>query len=167
MATLYQLTEDYAAALAQLEAAESDEEANAILEILDCLDVDMAAKGEAYAKAMKNCLADAEMYKAEAKRLAERQKAAERAADRLKQRMLDTMTALGAESLKTGIGTWRVQLNPWKCDVENIADVPEQYRVPVEVPYTIDKAACKADFIETGEIIPGVRVYREAGVRFR
>lgn len=167
MATLYELADTYSELLARLELAETDAEAEEIYAELDGLDADLTLKAEAYARIMRNKDAEAQMYKAEKDRMARNQKAAENVRDRMKAGMLDTMQRLGISEIKTGIGKWRVQNNPWSCTVLDEHDVPEEFRIPLEIPYKIDKDAIKTRFLETGELIPGVEITQAAGIRFR
>lgn len=165
--TLYEISDDYAAVLDRLDAAETPEEQEALLAELDALDHDLEFKAEAYARIMRNKAAEAEMFKAEKERLARSQKAAEAVRDRMKAGMLATMQRLGISEIRTGIGKWRIQNNPWSCTVLNEHDVPEEFRIPLEIPYKIDKDAIKTRFLETGELIPGVEVTQGMGIRFR
>ena len=75
------------------------------------------------------------------------------------------MQSVGTDEIATGIGKWKVQLNPWSCEVLDDAKVPERYRIPQ--PDKIDKRAMIADFKATGEIMEGVTFKQMAGLRFR
>ena len=165
MATLYELTSEYTRLLDALECAEDDVEAESIWEQIDLLDGDIQQKADAYARMMRVKQAEAEGFKAEKQRLAECQQRAEKTVDRLKTRMLEMMQVLNLTEVSTGIGKWRVQLNPWSCNVWDADGVPMDYHVPQ--PDKIDKAAILKNFKVTGEIPPGVDIIREPGVRFR
>ena len=163
--TLYEISDDYAAVLDRLDAAETPEEQEALLAELDALDHDLEFKAEAYARIMRNKAAEAEMFKAEKERLARSQKAAENVRDRMKAGMLDTMQRLGISEINTGIGKWRIQANSWSCTVIDERDVPEEYHIPQ--PDKIDSRAIIDHFKQTGELIPGVEVTQGMGIRFR
>ena len=168
--TLYELTGEYADLMAQYEAAETDEEAEQIWQQIDGLACDITTKADAYARVMKNKLADAAGYKAEADRLAKLAKREEKRAERLQESIRNAMIQVGAGEIQTSIGTWKTKLNPPSCDITDIKVVPEQFRVPIEppeVPYTIDKAAAKKWFKETGEIIPGLDIKQATAVVFK
>ena len=68
--TLYELTGVYAELMEQYQTAETDEEAEQIWQQIDGLACDITTKADAYARVMKNKLADAAGYQAEADRLA-------------------------------------------------------------------------------------------------
>ena len=168
--TLYELTGEYAELMAQYEAAETDEEAEQIWAQIDSLGCDITTKADAYARVMKNKLADAAGYEAEAKRLAKLADREKKQAERLQESIRNAMIQVGVKEIQTSIGSWKTKLNPPGCDVVDINIVPEQFRVPIEppkVPYTIDKAAAKRWHRETGEIIPGLNIEQKVSVTFR
>ena len=168
--TLYELTGEYADLMRQYEEAETDEEAEAVWAQIDGLACDIAVKADAYARVMKNKQADAEAYKAEAERLKKLADREKKQAERLQESIRSAMLQIGAREVQTSIGTWRTKLNPPKCDVVDITAVPERFRVaiePPEIPYTVDKAAAKKWFKETGEIIPGLNIAQETSVVFK
>ena len=167
MATLYELTADYTLLLEKLEDAQTEEETEQAYKELFALEDSIEDKAEAYARIMRSKQAEADAYKAEKDRLAARQKAAENTAARMQKSLLDTMQLLGVSDISTKIGTWRVAKNPWSCDVIDEKEVPEEYRIPLEIPYRIDRDAIKKHFKETGELIPGVEVSQTVGLRFR
>lgn len=168
--TLYELTGEYADLMAQYENAETDEEAETLWQQIDSLACDITVKADAYAKVMRNKLAESAAYDLEAarlKKLAEREK---KQADRLQESIKNAMLQVGAKEITTSIGTWRTKMNPPSCEVTDIKAVPEQFRKPIEMPevmYTVDKQAAKAWYKSTGEIIPGLDIQQKQSVVFR
>ena len=165
MASLYTLTDDYMDLVMRLDEAQTEDEAAAIMTELETVSDDLGVKAEAYAKIRQNKLAEAEMYKTESQRLAQKQKAAERVATYLTERIMDSMKRLGLTDIETRIGKWHMQTNPWSCQIFDEAEVPAEFHIPQ--PDKIDKAAILKWFKETGEIVPGVDVMRTQGVRFK
>lgn len=165
MANLYELSTEYAALMAEYDAAEDDEQRARVWTMIDALQDDIADKAEAYARIMRNMQAEAEGYKAEAQRLARKQKAAEAAVEGLKQRLLNAMTLVGAGEIRTSIGKWRIQANPWSCEITDADKVPAEYHVPQ--PDKIDRAGLLKRFKETGEMLDGVEYTQTTGLRFR
>lgn len=163
--TLYELTDEYAALLEEYDAAEDDARRAEVLTMIDQVQEDIGDKAEAYARIMKNLQAEAEAYKAEAQRLARKQKAAESAVAGLKQRLMDAMLTVDASEIRTSIGKWKIQLNPPSCKVVEPDRVPEEYRIPQ--PDAIDRQGILRWFKETGEIPAGVDITREESLRFR
>ena len=168
--TLYELTGKYAELMERYETAETDDEAEAVWAEIEGCGGSIEDKADAYARVMRNKLADAAGYRAESDRLAKLADREEKQAERLRESMQNAMLQLGAAEMPTSIGTWKVKNNPPKCDITDINVVPEQFRKPIEppaVPYTIDKAAAKKWFKDTGEIIPGLNIYQECSVVFK
>lgn len=165
MATLYELTAQWAALVDAYDMAEDDEERAEALAALAEAEGDITVKAEAYARIMRNYQATADAFKAEAQRLAKKQKAAEAAVDRLKAALLDAMQSVGTEEIVTGIGKWRIQVNPWSCEILDEAAVPAKYHIPQ--PDNIDKRALLDDFKRDGEFLDGVEYRRTKGLRFR
>lgn len=165
MPTLYELTADYTLLLEKLEDAQTEEETEQAYKELFALGDSIEDKAEAYARIMRSKQAEADAYKAEKDRLAARQKAAENMVERLKARMLDGMEALNINEIPTGIGKWKVQLNPYSCQVTDESLIPTAYRIPQ--PDKIDKTALLKQYKETGELLPGVEITRSTGIRFR
>ena len=165
MASLYELTAKWAALVDAYDMAEDEtEQADALAALADA-EGDITDKAEAYARIMRNYQAAADGYKAEAQRLQKRQKAAEAAVERMKAALLDTMQNVGTDEIVTGIGKWRVQMNPWSCEVLDDAKVPEKYHIPQ--PDKIDRRSLIADFKATGEMFDGVEYRQTKGIRFR
>lgn len=165
MANLYELSTEYAALMAEYDAAEYDEQRAEVWAMIDALQDDIADKAEAYARIMRNMQAEAEAYKAEAQRLTRKQKAAEAAVEGLKQRLMNAMTLVNATEIRTSIGKWRIQANPWSCEVTDADKIPAEYHVPQ--PDKIDRAALLKRFKETGEMLDGVEYTQTTGLRFR
>ena len=164
MATLYEINGALAGLIAQLDTAESQEEYDAIVAAIDGLAIPYTEKLDAYARRMQNKLGEAEMYGDEAKRLSDLQAKCKAEAERMKQRVFDSMKLLKIPEVPTSIGTWKMKINPPTCDVTDIKAVPEMFRKPIELPeimYTVDKAKAKAHFKATGEVIPGLNIYRK------
>lgn len=162
---IYELTQIFQQAQAAIETAETPEQLDEMLDALDEAESDYTAKAEGYARMMINYQTEAAMLKAEKQRLEAKQRAAERVADRLKARMLESMQELKLAEVHTTIGKWRIQKNPPRVEVLDAKAIPEQYRIPQ--PDAIDKAAIMKWYKETGEILPGVDVVQGSGVRFK
>ena len=166
MKNLYELTSDYIKLYEMLEAgAETPEDEEAIIQAINETGANLADKADAYARIIKNLTIQAEGFKAEVKRLQAHQKVCENGIERLKANMLLTMQTLGADKLKTSIGTWSVQKNPWKCEVLDVSKIPPCFLI--EQPPEVDKKAILAAFKETGEVFDGVDIRQSEGVRFR
>jgi putative NADH-flavin reductase len=145
--------------------AETEAERQDILDMLASAEGDITEKAEAYARIMKNKQAEADGFKAEADRLTAKRKAAEAVVDRMKDAIATAMLMVGAKEIGTTIGKWRLQDNPWSCEVLDVDAVPEEWHIKVEDK--IDRAGLVRHFKETGEMIDGVEFRRSTGARFR
>lgn len=165
MATLYELSSEYARLMGELEFAETDEQREEIYAAIFAIDGDLADKADAYARIMRNKAGEAEMYKAEKQRFERLQRAAENAVERMKQRMYDSMRQTDTLEIPTPIGKWRRQLNNPSVEILDEAAVPAEFRIPQ--PDKIDKRAILDHYKATGELVDGVDIVRTEGVRFR
>ena len=165
MASLYELSAEYAAVVDAYDAAETDEEREALLVKLDGLCCNLSEKAEAYARLIRNKKAEALGFKGEIDRLTARKRAAENLVERLEAAMLDAMRMTGQREVATSIGKWRVQMNPISADVKDWTKVPKEFRTPQ--PDKVDRKALTDHFKATGEIIDGVEFKQVEGIRFR
>lgn len=171
MARLYELTDAYASLVAQLEDAETDEEALAIVDKINTVTTDISAKAEAYAYIRMNLKAQADeiqakanIFKAEADRLSAKAKSAENNIKRLNEHLLFAMGVAGMKQLPTPIGKFYTQTTT-SVEVLDAWKVPQEFTTPQEPK--VDRNAIKRAFKETGEIFPGCEVRTTEGLRFR
>lgn len=163
--TLYELSAEMAGLIDAYDMAETEEERAEIAQSLVDLHGEITDKADGYAKVMRNKMAEAEALKKEAKRLTDKAKAAENLAERLKNTMFDAMKLTGQTEISTSIGKWRVQNNPWSCEVVDIDKIPIQYHIKQEDK--IDKAGLLKQFALTGEVVDGCEFVQKQGIRFR
>ena len=163
--TLYELSAEMAGYINAYDAAETEEERAEIAQSLVDLHGEITDKADGYAKVMRNKMAEAEALKNEAKRLTDKANAAENLAERLKNVMFDAMKLTGQTEIPTSIGKWRVQNNPWSCEVVDIDKIPIQYHIKQEDK--IDKAGLLKQFALTGEVVDGCEFVQKQGIRFR
>ena len=162
---LYELTGAYADLLGMLDECQNSDDEAAILAQIDAVSEDIADKGEAYARIIRNKAAEAAGYEAEIKRLTARKKSAENTVARLKENILYAMGMVGTTEIRTSIGKWRIQKNPASGVVLDESKIPEEFTIPQ--PPKVVKAAIMQHYTETGEIPEGCDVVQSEGVRFR
>lgn len=165
MPSLYELSDEYALLMDELENASTEDEVSRIMEYLGTIEGDMADKAEAYARILRNKIADAAVYKAEKQRLEKLQKSAESAVEWLKDMMLKAMQNLDVNEVHTSIGKWRIQQNPASVQIVDESIIPDVYKIPQ--PVKIDKSAILMDYRDTGIAPQGVDIIRTTGIRFR
>ena len=168
MASLYELSGDYAKFSELMEMEELEPEMQeALEEALDNLGEDIEIKLENYAKIIRNFESDIEGLKTKEARLAAKRKAKENAIKNMKERMTLAMQQTGKLDIKTPLFSFKIQKNTPSVvlDVHSVLDVPEKYRIPQEPK--IDKKLLKAD-IEAGEDLNGIaHIERSESVRIR
>lgn len=145
--TLYELTQEYTELVAALESAEDEEFAAELEDRLAALSEDIGAKGEGYARVLKNMQAEADALAAEIQRLQGLKKRRETVMDRMKKGILEAMQAAGARRLNTSIGSWSIRKNPPSVKIVDPGKIPAVFLIPQEPE--IDRrailAAWKAD----------------------
>lgn len=132
MASLYDLTGDYAKFAEYMEQVELEPEMQEALEdALNNLGEDIEIKLENYAKIIKNFESDIAGLKAEEERLAKKRKVMENSIKNMKQRMTEAMIRTGKVDIKGELFKFKVQANPPAVvmDVNYIEDVPEKYLI--------------------------------------
>ena len=162
---LYELTEAYAELLSRLEDCQSAQEESEVLAAIDAVSEDIAAKGEAYARIIRNKLAEIAGYEAEIKRMQARKNSAKNTVNQLKGNLLYAMGMVGATELSTTIGKWKIQKNPPSVVILDENKIPDEFTVPQ--PPKIMNSAILQHFSETGEIPEGCDVVQSEGIRFR
>lgn len=165
MASLYELSAEYAALIDAYDGAETQDERDELIAAIANASGSIIEKAEAYAKIIRIKESEAKGFKEEADRLTAKKQAAENMAKRLKEAMLGAMLLVEADEINTSIGKWRVQMNPVSCDVVDIDKVPMEYHIHQEDK--IDKKGLIDYYKKTGEIIDGVEFRQEQGIRFR
>lgn len=165
MTKLYELTEAYMELMAQFEDCESEEQEEELMTALNAINDDIARKGDAIARMVRNMSADIAGYDTEIKRLTKRKTSTQNRINRLKDHILFSMGIAGATELHTTIGKWWIQKNPPKAVVLDESKVPEEYFV--EQPPKLMHSLILQSWNDTGEIPEGCDIVRSEGVRFR
>lgn len=168
MASLYDLTGDYAKFAEYMEQVELEPEMQEALEdALNNLGEDIEIKLENYAKIIKNFESDIAGLKAEEERLAKKRKAMENSIKKMKERMTIAMQQTGKLDIKGELFKFKVQANPPAVvmDVNYIEDVPEKYLIAQDPK--IDKKKLAED-LKAGVELEGVaHLEASASVRIR
>ena len=165
MAILYELTDAYAALIAALDDCATLDQQDEILAQLSGINDAIGNKAEAYARVMQNMLAAIAARDAEIDRLEALNNRDKNAVKRLKENIRYAMEIAGATEINTTIGKWKIQRNPHKVIVDDVALIPAKYMVP-QPPKPDAKAILNA-FKQDGELIPGTHVVQEESVRFK
>lgn len=136
MASIYELNKDYAELSAMLEAAETEEEIQAIQDTLEMINVSIEEKLENTAMYMVNVESDIQGIKTEIDRLTKIKKAKENAVERLKNNVEYAMKQKGIDA------------------ITNLDVIPADF---TKVEIKADKTAIKKA-IKSGEVVEGAEI---------
>jgi hypothetical protein len=135
-----------------------------VKDTLQSIEESIQDKSQNIALLIKNINADTEAIKVEEKRLSERRKALENKSTRLKDYLKEQMEFCGVDRIKSTIVSIGIQKNPPVLNIQDGADIPEEYyrqRDP-----EIDKRKLMQD-IKEGFEFDGVTITQTTGVRIR
>ena len=157
MASLYELTGDYAKFAEIAQQGDLDDDMQAMLDdALANLADDIEVKLEGYAKVIKNFESDIEGLKKEEDRLAGKRKTLENRVKSMKTAMRDAMIATGKLKVKGDLFSFTVKNNAPSVvmDVNYIEDVPEKYLIPQDPK--IDRKLLAEDLKADGAALEGI-----------
>jgi len=161
---LYELTDEWNAALEALQDAETPEEEAEAHERLASIAEPLETKLENIAKVRATLLAEAEAYKAEAERLTARRKTRENAADRLKSYAESGMREAGIREVKGQVFVLKIQKNPPSVLIDDEGKIPKTYLVPQDPK--LDKRNILAA-LKAGQDVPGCSIQQTESIRIR
>lgn len=141
MASIYELTSDWAEVQNLILEGEIDEET--LKNTLECIECEIEDKADAYAKIMRNITGDIEAVKAEEKRLADKRKGHEKRLECLKNNLFEAMKFTGKEKFKTTLFSFTIQKNPPALKLVEGAEIPKEYLI--EQAPTVDTATIKEE----------------------
>lgn len=159
--TLYEIEDRYRAALDLLYDDSLPEDV--AIDTIESVEAEMEVKAEAYAAIIGNLEHLAEGIREQEKRQAERRKALENKADRLRQRLLDAMVNGGIPKFDTPRFRISVRSNPENVVIDDEDAIPNDYKREVPARYEPDKALMKAA-LKDGYVIPGAHIERSQRV---
>lgn len=158
--TLYEIDNAYQNLYEAYEAAETEEEKQAILDTLESLDGALEVKLENYGKMYKNAMSEYEALKAEKQRLEKRMKTAQNLALKLKENVKTYLETNGKTKYTAGIFKYTVRKNPPSVVVDDINALPSKYVSVVYKPLNADIKKALAD----GEDIQGAHLESATGL---
>lgn len=120
-ATLYELKEMY------LNLMDLDLEGEELGKALENIDDEIEVKAENYAGLIKNLEAEAEAYKKEIDRMADRERALRNRAKFLKKNLEETMIDLDKKKFKTNLFSFNIQRNAPGIKILDADKIPEEF----------------------------------------
>lgn len=160
MATLYNLTGDYAQVQQMIEDGTEGLE-----DTLESIEGALSDKLESYAMVIRNIESDVEGLKGEEKRLADRRKTMENGIKRMKVSMQDSMSSTGERKIQGEKFTFTVQKNPPALKLLDESLIPKEF-VAVTTISTIDKKAIM-ERLKANDEIPGAQISQGESLRIR
>ena len=157
MASLYELTGDYAKFAEIAQQGDLDDDVQAILDdALANLADDIEVKLEGYAKVIKNFESDIEGLKKEEDRLAGKRRTLENRVKTMKTAMRDAMIATGKMKVKGDLFSFTVRNNAPSVvmDEQYIENIPEKYLIAQEPK--IDRKLLAEDLKADGAALEGI-----------
>lgn len=158
---LYELGESYTTLLEKIESGEF--KFDDLKDTLEAIEEAIEMKIENIAKIVKTTESEAEIVKLEEKRLAEKRKALENSAERLKQYAEDELRKTGIQKVKGKLFTIALQKNPPSVEVLSESDIPEDY-IRVVTQKSVDKKSI-LEVLKAGEFVPGVSLKQTESLR--
>jgi hypothetical protein len=153
---LYTIADQYLIDLQKLQDMEIDEQT--FSDTLEGLSGELELKATNVAMFIKNLEASAEAIKAAEKTMADRRKAIESKADRIRQYLLDNMLRTGITKIESPHFVLSVRKNPPAVDVVNLQMIPSNYFDAPEPPApTLNKNRLKED-LKAGVEVEGARL---------
>lgn len=162
-ANLYELTTQFQNAM---DALTVDEETGEVIgfEAVDALDAAFEDKAEAYAVVIKTLLAQAQAIHAERENLKEREDAAKRKAESMKNHLALSMAAVGKDKIETA----KAALSFRKSTSVNIlsdVEIPDDL-CKVTIDRKPDKTAIKKA-LQAGEVVPGAELVENRNLQVK
>jgi len=153
---LYTIADQYLIDLQKLQDMEIDDQTFA--DTLEGLSGELELKSINIAMFVKNLEVSAEAIKAAEKTMADRRKAIEVKADRIRQYLLDNMLRTGITKIESPHFVLSVRKNPPAVDVVNLQMIPSNYFDLPEPPApTLNKNRLKED-LKAGVEVEGARL---------
>ena len=165
MSNLYELSYDYRRTAEFLDQAEDETELKYALDLISELEVALESKVENTAKLIKSFEAEADKFKAEAKRLSDKSTSYANKAKSLKQWIYDSFHQNGIDRIKGDLFTVALQNNPVSLDIQSEDKIPKEYLI--EQQPKIDRRALLKDMKEHGVYVEGVNLKQDKHVRIR
>jgi len=155
MATLYEIGEEYRRLCELLESEElSDEEAAELASLFENNSQAESDKADGYRKILGEYVAQEEAINNEIDRLKTRVCVAQRAQERMKDRVKTYLLMTGKDALEGSLGKFRLQNKPASVEIRDAEILPAFYLRIVPEKREPDKAKIK-EALKAGEDVPG------------
>lgn len=154
--TLYTIADQYLQDLQKLQDMDLDEQTFA--DTLESLSGDLEVKATNVAMFVRNLEASAESIKAAEKQMAERRKAIEAKAERIRNYLKDNMARTGITKIDCPYFALSLRNSPPAVEVINADEIPAQYFDIPEPPAPVLNKNRLKDDLKNGVIVEGARL---------
>ncbi len=159
MKTLYELSSDYRKVQDMMEESDHD-----LFDTLESINDAIEVKLDSIGKVLRNLEGQAEIFKQEEKRLAERRRTIENNIKNLKAYTEDMMLKANIKKMDTGLFKFNIQKNPPSVQIIDESVIPKKYFIPSDPK--LDKKTIK-DLLKNGESVDGVELVQGEGLRIK
>lgn len=155
---LYQIADQYLADMQKLQDMELDDQT--LMDTLEGLSGELEVKATNVAMFVRNLESSAEAIKAAEKAMAERRKAIEAKAERIRQYLLENMQRTGITKIESPYLAIGLRKNPPSVEVIDQALIPDEYfDIPEPPAPTLNKNRLKDD-LKAGVIVEGAKLFQ-------
>ncbi|WP_277680178.1 siphovirus Gp157 family protein [Gracilibacillus dipsosauri] len=159
MKTLYDLSSDYRKVQDMMEEGDHD-----LFDTLESINDAIEVKLDSIGKVLRNLEGQAEIFKQEEKRLAERRRTIENNIKNLKAYTEDMMIKSDIKKMDTGLFKFNIQKNPPSVQIIDESVIPKKYFIPSDPK--LDKKTIK-ELLKNGESVEGVELVQGEGLRIK
>lgn len=153
---LYTVADQYLADVSKLEEMDLDDQTFA--DTLESLSGDLEVKATNVAMFVRNLEASADSIKQAEKQMADRRKALEAKADRIRSYLLENMLRTGISKIDTPYFSLSVRKNPPAVEVINLDAIPDEYLDIPPLPQPVLNKNRLKDDLKNGVIVEGARL---------
>jgi hypothetical protein len=155
---LFNVAAEYRAAAEKLEDLCLDDQT--FSDTLESIGGDLEAKAMNTAFVARNMEATAEQIKVEIERMAERAKALENRAKRIRKYLMDGLTLAGRDKIETPFFKIKIALNPPSVAIDDESMIPAAYKTEPLPPAPAPDRKLIAAALKDGFDVPGCRLVR-------
>lgn len=158
---LYELGESYTSLLEKIESGEF--QLDDLKETLEAIEEAIEIKVESIAKIVKATEGEVGVILEEETRLANKRRALQNSAERLKEYAKGELRKTGIQKVKGKLFTIALQKNPPSVEIFSESDIPEDY-FRIVTQKSIDKKSI-LEVLKAGESVPGVSLKQTESLR--
>lgn len=160
---LYELSQAYLTVANMIDEETPDQD---ILNALMTIEGQIEVKAVNIANLIKSIEAEAEIIKAEEKRLSQRRKSRENVVINVKQYLKETMEQMGKDKIKTAVWTVSIQNNPPAVQITNEDEIPGKFLTLIPERYEVNKKLI-SEALKAGEEVKGAELSVGRSLRIR